>query len=193
MATLFLAEQAYQANILDASKKYGVPVELIMGHIKQESGFNPNAKRDEKTSDGRVWDTSYGMMQLLLKTAKGLDPNATPEKLYNPAYNIDLGTRLIAQNLKKYPNIPDAIAAYNAGVPRKNEKGEYVNSKGVPNVNYYVKQVTKYMNQYKDWLATGKKSVQLSWIDALIPIFIIGLAIYYFANRGEANAEGDNA
>lgn len=191
MATLFLTEQKYQTPIALASQKYGVPIELIMGHIKQESGFNPNAYRAEP----QINDASYGMMQLLLKTAKGLDPNATLEKLYDANYNIDLGTRLIAQNLKKYPNVSDAIAAYNSGTPRKNENGEYVNSKGVPNVDYYVKQVTKYMNQYATWFKSGKKVVTFSWLDSIIPIAILGILIYYFMNRGDsdAEAEGDNA
>lgn len=189
MATLFLTEQKYQAPIYLASQKYGVPMELIMGHIKQESGYNPNAYRAEPA----INDASYGMMQLLLKTAQSLDPSATVDKLYDPAYNIDLGTRLIAQNLKKYGNVSDAIAAYNAGIPRKNEKGEYVNSKGVTNVQFYVDQVTKYMNQYSEWMKGGKKIVEFSWLDSIIPILLIGFAIYYFVNRGESDAEGDNA
>lgn len=189
MPALYLAEQKYQSPIVLASQKYGVPMELIMGHIKQESGFNPSAYRAEP----QINDASYGMMQLLLKTAKGLDPNATVERLYNAEYNIDLGTRLIAQNLKKYGNVPDAIAAYNAGIPRKNDKGEYVNSKGVPNVNFYVKQVTKFMNQYAEWTKSGKKTIEFQWWDVLIPMVLIGAAIYYYMNREESDAEGDNA
>ena len=189
MATLFLTEQKYQAPIMLSAQKYGVPPELIMGHIKQESGFNPSAYRGEP----QINDASYGMMQMLLKTAKGLDPNATVEKLYTPEYSIDLGTRLIAQNIKKYGNIPDAIAAYNAGIPRKNEKGEYVNSKGVTNVQFYVNQVTKYTNQYAEWFKAGKKVIEFSWFDSIIPILLIGVAIYFFVNRGEYDDQGDNA
>lgn len=187
MPVSYAKEQQYLPVIAAASKKYGVPIPLIMGHIRQESNYDPKAYRAEP----QINDASYGMMQLLLRTAKGLDPNATAAKLYDPAYNIDLGTKLIKQNLQKYSyNVLDAIAAYNAGVPRKNEKGQYVNSKGVTNVEYYVRQVEKFMHQYQDWAAKGLKTLQFKWWDVVIGIGFVGLIIWMLM-RPREDTESD--
>jgi len=145
--------------IVNASaEKYNVPPALILGHIKQESAFNQKAYRAEPS----IGDASIGLMQVLLGTAHEFSPNATEADMYDPAFNIDVGTAYIAKNLNRYNgNVLDAIAAYNAGTARKNSDGKYVNSQGVTNVQSYVDKVSANYKNYSDWIASGANDVDV--------------------------------
>ncbi len=122
----------------NVAQKYGVDPALVFAHIQVESSWNPQAYRSEP----QINDASWGLMQLLLKTARSISGNSslTASELLNPETNIDLGTRYIAQQMKRYNNnVDDAIAAYNAGSARRKSDGIYINQDYVDKVNKWYK------------------------------------------------------
>lgn len=112
----------YAGIIREASRKYGVPESLIYAVIKTESSFNPYAVSHAN---------AYGLMQVIPATAgrdvyvrvKGKNGQPTREELFNPAYNIDVGTAYLHLLQTVYlADIQDprsrryaVISAYNGG------------------------------------------------------------------------------
>jgi soluble lytic murein transglycosylase-like protein len=102
----------YDPIILAASARYVIDPALIKAVITKESSWNPGALRVEP----QINDASYGLMQLLQRTAAGMQPGVTPSDLFDPSINIDLGTRYLSGQVNRY-GLPDGISAYNAGHP----------------------------------------------------------------------------
>jgi soluble lytic murein transglycosylase-like protein len=116
----------YMSYFQAASKRTGVPVDLLIAQARQESGFNPNA-------------AGGGLMQIQDKTALnpgfGLTGVQSPAILKDPKTNIDFGADYLAARAKA------------AGADLSTPQGQAValqayNGGGDPD---YVKNVTRYM------------------------------------------------
>ncbi len=91
----------YLAMARDAARRHGVPEDLFLKLVQQESGFNPKAVSHKG---------ALGLAQLMPQTAALLrvDP-------HDPSQNLDGGARYLMQQYRAFGNWPLALAAYNAG------------------------------------------------------------------------------
>ena len=85
----------------EKANKYGIPADLFLRLVKQESGWRP-----EVTSSAGA----YGLAQLMPGTAKelGVDPRI-------PEQNLEGGAKYLSQQYSRFGSWPLALAAYNAG------------------------------------------------------------------------------
>lgn len=105
---------AFDDLIYAASEQYGVPFTWIKAVIGTESDFNPNAYRAEP----QINDASRGLMQILLRTAKGYGFSGPESGLFDPETNIGVGTRFLEDLISKYGLDFSAVySAYNSGSP----------------------------------------------------------------------------
>lgn len=118
---------------------------LIGAIVQVESGGNPSAVRYEADwryhykvaefakkhnitieTEYRLQMFSYGLMQIMLATAREIGFVGQAAKLFDPRINLDFGCKKIRQLLQKY-SLNDAISSYNQGSPRKKDDGTYLN------------------------------------------------------------------
>ena len=101
-----LPDSPFADLIRAASQKHGVDEDLITSLITAESNFNPRAVSRKR---------ARGLMQLMPQTAARLDVHDA----FDPAQNVDGGTRYLKELLEKYgQDLKLALAAYNAGPER---------------------------------------------------------------------------
>ncbi|MFW8592949.1 lytic transglycosylase domain-containing protein [Cribrihabitans neustonicus] len=96
---------SYRGRFLEmarkAARKHGVPEELFLRLVQQESNWNPRAKSHKG---------ALGLAQLMPGTARalGVDP-AVPQQ------NLEGGARYLARQFRAFGSWRLALAAYNAG------------------------------------------------------------------------------
>lgn len=128
---------------------------LVMGLIRQESGFYPRAT---SPSDAR------GLMQILPSTIAHSSRyrHIVSRRLYGPIYNVRFGCAYLRRLLKRYHgNAAEALAAYNAGPTRVDEwlskrayrnPQQFVESIPFPGTRIYVKAVFADSSVYQQLL-----------------------------------------
>ncbi len=127
----------YDNLIRSSARRYGVDPALVKAIIHTESNFRPYAR-------SRVG--AKGLMQLMPGTARELRVSNP----WNPAQNIDGGTRYIAKLLRRFNNNTElALAGYNAGPNRRSLRGGRI-----PNIretrNYVRRVLSRYHSLYKN-------------------------------------------
>lgn len=136
---------ARYAPLIDRhAKEHGIDPALVKAVVAVESAFEPRALSPK----GAV-----GLMQIIPATGEryGVRADAkgsVEQKLFDPATNVRIGTRYLADLLKRFDNnLPLALAGYNAG--------EYA-------VERYQRRIPPYpetrayvvlVQQFRDWFA----------------------------------------
>jgi len=97
---------AYRGQYLDlarsAARRHGVPEDLFLRLVQQESGWNPRA---------RSHAGAMGLAQLMPGTAQYLGVR----DVWDPYQNLDGGARYLREQYESFGSWRLALAAYNAG------------------------------------------------------------------------------
>lgn len=92
---------AYLPHARAAARKHGVPEDLFLRLVQQESGWNPNARSHKG---------ARGLAQLMPGTAAKLGVNPA-----DPIQNLEGGARYLRMMYNTFGDWRLALAAYNAG------------------------------------------------------------------------------
>ncbi len=91
----------YMQMARDAARLHGVPEDLFLRLVQQESNWKPRARSHKG---------AIGLAQLMPFTAKALGVNP-----HDPAQNLEGGARYLKEQYRTFRSWRLALAAYNAG------------------------------------------------------------------------------
>ncbi|AIS52076.1 lytic transglycosylase catalytic [Thermoanaerobacter kivui] len=145
----------YKEYVVYYSSEYGIDPYLVFAVIKVESNFNPNAVSSKN---------AIGLMQILPETGSWVAKkigikNYKEDLLFDPKYNIQIGTWYLSYLLKTFDgNVQLAVAAYNGGSgnvdnwlkdKRFSKDGKKLHNVPFPETDRYIKKVLGVYNLYK--------------------------------------------
>jgi soluble lytic murein transglycosylase len=103
----------YESRVRSEASRNQIDPMLVAGLVRQESAFEPDAL-------SRVG--AVGLMQVMpataLKLARQLKVRYARARLTDPGYNLQLGSRYLANLIQDFGTPEAALAAYNAGEDR---------------------------------------------------------------------------
>ena len=154
----------YDQSIRSWSAKMKLDPMLVAGLIHQESAFSAEA---------RSTSNALGMMQLISETARRMAKQAgvhySQSRLFDPDYNIHLGTVYLADLREQFDSVEMALAAYNAGENRVTqwltgqtyrEPAEFVDSIPFTQTRDYVEIITRNADIYRKLYGENNESRQ---------------------------------
>ena len=143
----------YRESIRRWSAHAGVDPLLVAGLMRQESAFEKTAHSDAN---------AFGLMQLIPETGRRMAHmnrlRYSEARLFDPDYNIRLGTYYLSQLEKQFGGVELALAAYNAGEDRVTqwttgqtyrEPAEFVDSIPFTQTREYVEIVSRNAEIYR--------------------------------------------
>lgn len=155
----------FDSEIRAAGLRYNVPEVWIRAVIATESNWDPNAFRAEPA----INDASRGLMQVLLKTARGLGYTGAADGLFDPATSIDLGSKLLGDLRRRYGDDARRIySAYNSGRPDLWETSSQVRA----NVERFVRNLERALKE-DPLIVTG----------GAIGVLLLAALLWYWAKR----------
>ena len=144
----------YKDDVYRYCAEYHLSPSLVLGVIKTESDFNPNARSQRD---------AYGLMQITKETLEwavlreGKNHSYTEEDLYTPEINIKYGCYILSLLLDEFEDPKTALAAYNAGRSnvlkwlkdhRYSQDGITLQTTPYKETNDYMEKVLKYQKKY---------------------------------------------
>jgi soluble lytic murein transglycosylase-like protein len=146
--------------IRTAAAQHVIPEAWIRAVIEVESSWNSDAYRAEP----KIHDASYGLMQLLEQTARGLGFTGPKEDLFLPEVNIPLGAQLLGDLRRKYgDDFRRIYSAYNSGRPDLWETSTQVAN----NVKRALAALEKYLTEAAQTI-TGKGGEAIAGLIVLV-------------------------
>jgi peptidoglycan lytic transglycosylase len=143
----------FAGEIRTAAERQGLDPMLVAGLIRQESAFQPRSVSRAK---------AIGLMQVLPGTGKILARQLripfNKSKLFEPEYNLRLGTKYLANLVAMFGSEEPALAAYDAGEDRiagwqahrkYDEMAEFVESIPITETREYVQIITRNASIYR--------------------------------------------
>jgi soluble lytic murein transglycosylase len=117
---------AWRDEMRDAAQRRGIDPYLVAAVVREESSYYPRA-----TSRAGA----RGLMQLMPATARLMAPAGNLE---DPGFNIELGTRFLAELIRDFADPRLAVAAYNAG---PNRVRQWLNTRRSDDLEAFVEQI----------------------------------------------------
>lgn len=139
-----------------------VPLSIVLTMAERESGFDP-------TRMGAAGE--YGLMQLLPKTVREeLRYNGPLEKLLEPGFNVELGTRYLTILKERFDEWPVAVRAYNGSGPAAREYAAGV-FKRLPTWDKFVRENLEFFKR-----AIGSRGAGMLGLLAAVAVALLLLA-----------------
>ncbi|MGF1508210.1 MAG: transglycosylase SLT domain-containing protein [Myxococcota bacterium] len=156
----------YSSQVRAAARAEDLDPYLLWALAREESRFDP---------DVVSWAGAIGLSQLMPPTARGAYRSvhgqglASLERLTDPALNLRLGARVLAEGLNRFGSAPLALSAYNGGpgltsgfLKRGHGRFDaFAESISVPQTRGYVKRVTESWGRYRLLYDRGRPIIPL--------------------------------